>query len=79
MTDFDPRRALPGQAFTYHDETGQAHTLTADDEGVVRPKDRLGAEVLEGFGLPVARKAIAEERAKRTTTESAPATPAKED
>lgn len=60
---FDPRRAEPGQRFTWHDQDGSAHHMTADDQGVVRPSSQAEAEMADAFGLPVARKAIAEQKA----------------
>jgi hypothetical protein len=94
MAEFDPRRAEPGQAFSYHtsvDATlddgedvpegveilsvdpetkqtrirrfGVERTLRADDQGVVHPQTAEDEAVLLSFGLPVARKAAAEEKA----------------
>lgn len=52
---FDPRRAQPGQAFSYVDVAGTEHTFRADEEGVVRPANAVEAEVADRFDLPVAR------------------------
>lgn len=54
---FDPRRAEPGQVFTYVDVEGAEHNFRADDEGVVRPKNADEARTADLFGLPVARSA----------------------
>lgn len=56
--EFDPRRASPGASFEEWDAAGQRHTLTADDEGIVRPSNRFEAAICDHHGLPVARKAI---------------------
>jgi hypothetical protein len=54
---FDPRRAEPGQVFTYVDAQGREHNFRADDEGVVHPKNADEASTADLFGLPVARSA----------------------
>lgn len=78
-TTFDPRRAEPGQSFTWHDQWGERHEFKADDDGVLRPQSQAEAEAADSFGLPVARKVIAEERAAaRAADTSTPARPAKE-
>jgi uncharacterized cupin superfamily protein len=56
----EPRRAEPGQEFTYNDADGEVINLRADDEGVVRPKNQAQVRVADAFDLPVARKVIAE-------------------
>lgn len=75
---FDPRRAKAGQRFTGQmlvpdPEAPADHpsprmvqrevTIRADDEGVVRPRNAGEAALLDRFDLPVARKAIAEDKA----------------
>lgn len=60
---FDPRRADPGQVFTWHDADGVAHEMKADADGVVRPDSLEAAAIADSFGLPVARKAIAQQKA----------------
>jgi hypothetical protein len=42
---------------------GVTKDLHADDEGVIHPKTAEDAAALDSFGLPVARKAIAESKA----------------
>lgn len=66
---FDPRRAEPGQHFVWHDEYGVQHTLTADKDGVVRPASEVEARIADTFGLPIARKAIAEQKAAAAAEE----------
>lgn len=56
--EFEPRRASPGESFEEWDTEGKRHTLTADDEGVVRPRNRFEAAMCDRQGLPVARKAL---------------------
>lgn len=64
MADFEPRRARPGEVFTYTDaDSGRQIDMRADDDGVVEPKDAAGAAVLDAYGLSVARKALAEKKA----------------
>lgn len=63
MSDFDPRRADPGQAFTWHDIWGTKHEFKADAEGVVRPANQAEVDACDAFDLPVARKVIAAEKA----------------
>jgi hypothetical protein len=63
--DFPPRRAEPGQVFTYTDAQGSQIDLKADDQGVAQPKSAAEVAVLDSFGLPVARKAEAEQRKER--------------
>jgi len=62
--EFDPRRAAEGAAFEYVDATGEAHTMKADDDGVLRPANAQEAAVADLFGLPVARKVAQAEKAK---------------
>ena len=59
---FDPRRARPGQAFSYVDAGGREHTFRADDEGVVRPSNAAEKSVADSFALPVARSAKAADK-----------------
>lgn len=72
---FDPRRAEPGQEFTWHDEWGVRHEFKADADGIVRPTSPAEMAAAAAFGLPVARKAIAKKKAEH---KSKPADPAKE-
>lgn len=96
-TDFDPRRAEPGQEFGYtaseertiakgdelpegatllsvDDESGDRRVrldgvqrvIRADDSGIVHPKTQDDVNVLDAFGLPVARKAKKEAEASDT-------------
>lgn len=59
---FEPRRAKPGQVFTYTTGSdGEQRELRADNDGVVRPTNAADAAALDGFGLSVARKAMAED------------------
>lgn len=62
---FDPRRAEPGQEFSTVDQYGHEHSIKADDDGVLRPKDARDAELADLFSLPVARKVIQAEKAKK--------------
>lgn len=75
MSDFDPRRAEPGQTFTWHDEWGKKHNIHADADGVVRPANQAEADAADAFGLPVARKVLRAERAETRDTDR-PAPPA---
>jgi uncharacterized protein (UPF0335 family) len=61
-TEYQPRRAQPGQAFTYTDAEGRQADFRADDEGVVEPKNANEEALLDGFDLPVARKVVAERK-----------------
>lgn len=61
--DFDPRRADKEQSFEYVDATGSAHTMTADEEGVLRPSNADEARIADLFGLPVARTVKQAEKA----------------
>jgi hypothetical protein len=63
---FDPRRAKPGQTFSYQElvtekATGRTiqreRTIRADDDGVVWPKRAGDQAALDAFGLSVARDA----------------------
>lgn len=54
---FDPRKAEPGQVFTYTDAEGKQVNLRANAEGVVEPRNDTERVLLDGFGLSVARKA----------------------
>lgn len=66
--EFELRRVPPGTVVEYADGEGNIRTLRAEtlegDESYafVRPTTQLDAEVLEGFGYHVARKAEAAER-----------------
>lgn len=59
---FEPRRASPGTSFEEWDATGKRHTLSADDDGVVRPTNRFEESICDHHGLPVARKALDAEK-----------------
>jgi hypothetical protein len=61
--NFEPRRAKPGQSFTITGADGAQTDLTADDDGVVRPTTAEQKKALDLFGLPVARKAMADDAA----------------
>ena len=58
---FEPRRAAAGQTFEYAGG-GQLHRFSADDDGIVRPTNDAEERVAIRFGLPVARKVVAEEK-----------------
>lgn len=64
MPDFEPRRAKPGQQFGYTTADGRQRELEADEEGVVHPATAEDVAALDAFDLPVARKALAEEKAE---------------
>ena len=81
--EHDPRRAKPGQTFSYvapaevTEGEGKKsrkvtrlkeHTFKADDDGVVRPSNADEVRVLDGFGLPVARSAKADENQNADAT-----------
>lgn len=72
MSDFEPRRAAPGQSFGYTGPDGEQRELAADKDGVVRPKTAQDVEVLDGFELPVARKVLADEKADEKAKEESP-------
>lgn len=63
MSDFEPRRAKPGQTFTVTGPDGEQTEITADDDGIVRPKSAGEQAALAAFGLPVSRKAQAADAA----------------
>jgi hypothetical protein len=63
--EFEPRRSHPGATTRYNTPEGVV-TLTADDEGVIRPKTASERDVADAFSLPVARKVIQEERAAKS-------------
>lgn len=60
--EFEPRRASPGESFEEWDGVGERHTLSADEEGIVRPRNRFEAAVCDHHGLSVARKALEAEK-----------------
>ena len=64
--EFDPRRAEPGQVFTYVDVEGKEHNFRASDEGVVHPKNADEARTADLFSLPVARSVKAETAEKES-------------
>lgn len=53
--DFDPRRAEKDESFEYVDASGSAHTMKADEDGVLRPSNAEEQRVADLFSLPVAR------------------------
>lgn len=61
---YPPRRSRPGTRYGWTDAAGRQQELAADDEGVVRPSSAEEVRVLDGYGLPVARKAQAEDKAE---------------
>lgn len=61
-TEFDPRRASPGEAFEFTDAEGTIHRFAADDEGVVHPSNAEEVRIADARGLPVARKVLAAQR-----------------
>ena len=65
-TEFEPRRAKPGETFEYADTEGTLHRFSADDDGVVYPSDAMEVAVLDGRSTPVARKVMAEQKAEAT-------------
>ena len=56
--EFEPRRASPGTEFEEWDAEGKRHTLSADDDGIVRPRTPFEVRMLDHHDLPVARKAL---------------------
>lgn len=62
--DYQPRRAKPGQTFSYTNNAGAQVDIRADDTGVIQPVDAAEEALLDGFSLPVARKVIAERKQK---------------
>ena len=74
--EFDPRRARPGQQFTHTDVDGKEHNFRADSRGVLRPKHACEVDHADALDLPVARKAEAAKRSRKST--AAPATDEKE-
>lgn len=65
MPEYEPRRAEPGQRFEWRDEFGRSVRLAADDEGVLRPSSEQEKRLADAFGLPVARKVLAEDKAAK--------------
>lgn len=61
--EFDPRRAEKGQSFEFVDASGTAHTMKADDEGVLRPSNAAEKAIADLFDLPVARSVKQAEKA----------------
>lgn len=53
---FPARKGDPSARYTYTDREGSARELRADAEGVVRPHDRDGERILEGFGLRIVKE-----------------------
>lgn len=52
-----------GNRTRYAVRDGVQKTLKADDQGVVHPRNAEDNAALDSFGLPVARKAIADKKA----------------
>lgn len=69
-TEFEPRRAKPGETFETADVDGTLHRFSADEEGVIYPRNATEAAVADSRDLPVARKALAERKAETTEKES---------
>lgn len=69
-SQFEPRRAQPGQAFEYTDGAGRARVFHADEEGIVRPSNGDEERIADGFDLAVARKVQAEEKANEQAAEA---------
>jgi hypothetical protein len=63
--EYQPRRAQPGQTFSYTDAEGRQVDFRADSSGVVEPMDDREEAVLNGHALPVARKVVAERKAEQ--------------
>ena len=61
MPDFDARRLDPGATFSYTDGDGSTHSMKADDQGIVRPKNAAAAAALAAHGATV----VASERTAR--------------
>ncbi len=55
---YPPRQAEPGQRFLYHDWRRTVE-FTADDKGLVRPKDEIEEAACIALGLRVAKPAPA--------------------
>ncbi len=64
--EFDPRRAAPGERFVFNDVGGDRVTGTADDDGVLHPRNEAEVRMADAFGLPVARKVLTEQKAATT-------------
>lgn len=68
MSDFDPRRAKPGDSYTVTGPDGAVEDFAADDEGVVRPETAEQAALLDQLDLPVARKVVAAEKKEQAAS-----------
>lgn len=68
--EFDPRRADEGQSFEWADTEGTAHTMKADADGVLRPRNADEARIADLFGLPVARSVKQAEKAAPAPADS---------
>ena len=55
-TEYEPRRAKPNERFQVADASGKLHTFSADEEGVIYPRNEIEAGVADSRALPVARK-----------------------
>lgn len=69
-TEFEPRRARPGETFETADVDGTLHRFSADVDGVINPRNATEAAVCDSRDLPVARKALAERKATSGEKES---------
>lgn len=67
FTDYEPRRARPGEVFEFADAAGTLHEFRADDKGVVHPSNDMEVAVLDVREAPVARKVLAEQKAAANT------------
>lgn len=61
--EYLPRRAEPGERFTFTGADGVPHDVQADDDGVIRPESAEQDGWLTQWGLPVARKVVNDEKA----------------
>jgi hypothetical protein len=61
-TKYEPRRAEPGQKFDWVDGEGKTQSMRADEEGIVHVSSEAELFIADNYALPVARKALAEEK-----------------
>lgn len=52
MSQYPARRATAGQTFSAYGPDGREHTLTADERGVVRPRNDNEQWLADLFDLP---------------------------
>lgn len=69
MSDFDPRRAKPGDVFTITGPDGSLQDFHSDDDGVVRPDSPEQAILLDHLGVPVARSVLKADKAATAEAE----------